>query len=127
MKMLPDQFGNYLIEASRLYKKYARAVFPLSAKKCETFFGIFAHIFHKCKTEFNSGVFYLHKRETTFNFGVCFLLEPHKMQRVSDLQRYDMFFWDRLPNHRKSRFAAQYNDLFFLFGDRYFVASQSLN
>ena len=92
MKMLPDQFGNYLIEASRLYKKYARAVFPLSAKKCETFFGIFAHIFHKCKTEFNSGVFYLHKRETTFNFGVCFLLEPHKMQRVSDLQRYDMFF-----------------------------------
>ena len=46
MKMLPDQFDNYLIEASRLYKKYARAVFPLRAKKCEIFFGIFAHIFH---------------------------------------------------------------------------------
>ena len=92
MKMLPDQFDNCFIEASRLYKKYARAVFPLSAKKCEILFGIFAHIFHKCKTEFNSGVFYLHKRETTFNFGVCFLLEPHNMQKVSDLQRYDMFF-----------------------------------
>ena len=127
MKMLPHQFDNYLIEASRLYKKYARAVFPLSAKKCEIFFGIFAHIFHKCKTAFNSGVFYLHKREATFNFGVCFLLEPHKLQKVSDLQRDDMFFWVRLPNHRKSQFAAQHNDLFFLFGDRYFVAPQSLN
>ena len=49
MKMLPDQSDNYLIEVSRLYKKYARAVFPLSAKKCKIFFGIFAHIFHKCK------------------------------------------------------------------------------
>ena len=92
IKMLPDQFDNYLVEASRLYKKYARAAFPLSAKTCEIFFGIFAHIFHKCKTAFNSGVFCLFKRETTFNFGVCFLFDPHKLQKVSDLQRDDMFF-----------------------------------
>ena len=91
--MLPDQSENYLIEASRLYKKYARAVFPLSAKKCEEFFGIFAHIFHKCKTAFNSSVFYLHKRETRFNFGVCFSSEPQKLQKVSDLQHNDLFFF----------------------------------
>ena len=93
MKMLPDQSDNYLIEASRLYKKYARAVFPLSAKKCEIFFGIFAHIFHKCKTAFNSSVLYLHKREMTFNFGVCFLSEPQKLQKVSDLHHDDLFFF----------------------------------
>ena len=93
--MLPDQSENYLIEASRLYKKYARAVFPLSAKKCEEFFGIFAHIFHKCKTAFNSSVFYLHKRETRFNFGICFSSEPKKLQKVSDLQHDDIFFFLR--------------------------------
>ena len=91
--MLPDQSENYLIEASRLCKKYARAVFPLSAKKCEEFFGIFALIFHKCKTAFNSSVFYLHKRETRFNFGVCFSSEPQKLQKVSDLQHDDLFFF----------------------------------
>ena len=108
MKMLPHQFDTNLIEASRLYKKYARAVFPQSAKKCEIFFGTFAHIFHKCKTAFNSSVFYLHKRETTFNFSVfylhkrettfnfsvCFLLEPHKLQKVSDLQRDDLLVFE---------------------------------
>ena len=101
MKMLPDQFDSYLIEASRLYKKYARAVFPLSAKTCEIFFGIFAHIFHKCKTVFNSGVFYLHKHETTFNFGICFLSQPHKLQKVSDLQRDDLFFLKSVDKSQK--------------------------
>ena len=113
MKMLQDQFGNYLIEASRLYKKYARAVFPLSAKKCETFFGIFAHIFHKCKTEFNSGVFYLHKRETTFNFGVCFLLESTKCREYQICSAMTCFF--EIACQITEKVGLQHNTMTFFF------------
>ena len=58
MKMLPDQSDNYLIEASRLYKKYARAVFPLSAKKCETF-SVFLHTFFRSAKQRLIPVFFI--------------------------------------------------------------------
>ena len=127
MKMLPDQSDNYLIEASRLYKKYARAVFPLSAKKCEIFFGIFAHIFHKCKTAFNSSVLYLHKREMTFNFGVCFLSEPQKLQKVWNLHHDDLFFFEIACQITEKIGLLHGMMTFFFFLEIGIVASQSQN
>ena len=38
-------------------------VFPIRAKKCKIFSGIFAQIFHKCKTAFNSNVFHFEKQK----------------------------------------------------------------
>ena len=126
MKMLPDQSDNYLIEASRLYKKYARAVFPLSAKKCKIFFGIFAHIFPSAKQRLIP-VFFIFtsvKRRLISAFVFCQSPKNCRKYRICSMMT---FFFDRLPNHRKNWFAAQHDDLFFLFGNRYFVASQSQN
>ena len=91
MKMLPDQFDNYLIETSQLYENYTRAVFPISAKKCETFFGNFTQIFHKCETAFNSGVFYLHKCEMTFKGG-----EASSWDYVQKLKKHLKHFFTKL-------------------------------
>ena len=50
----------------------SKPVFPISAKKCEIFSGIFVQIFYKYETALKSSIFHFEKLEMAFNFCIFF-------------------------------------------------------